>query len=396
MARRDWRIGSTAAELLRQQMPRLLAAATATGPLPPGEEIPAPEPVGNTLVHHARPRVLVDSTVTVPPEHRSGVLLVGFTKLSDGTLGAGAVKLIQAGSRTLEPLPVRLTDQFPHLILGRWARWDDYQPVLSPAGLWRMVEPRLKPLRLADETGAAVPVDPTREVLGLLVPSETGYRQPGEEWLFVLRHRAAAAEDASVASSTYEFYRSAAAGAADVAARTPTTTALRKRRVLLVGLGALGGTVATELARAGPAHLDLVDGDSVDPATACRQLAPVLFAGFSKVTALRALLQENNPHVEIGAHTVTIGAVQAVGDHQPDAHAGIAHLIRHADLVIDTAADPSVSRLSPPCGAPGCHAPPPGLAASADAGPRAGHRGPRPGRPLAPRQRCPPPIPARR
>ena len=351
VASRDWRIGTTAAELLRDQIPRLLAAATASGPVAAGMEIPAPEPVGNTLVHHAEPRVLIDSTVTVPPEHRSGALLVGFTRLPDDSLGAGAVKLIQAGPHRLEPLPGRLTDQFPLTVMGRWARWEGYQPAMSPAALWRQVEPWLEPLRLLSPDGGAVHVDPVVEVLGLLVPSETRYRTPGEEWLFVVRHRPgppAAPTDESPTPRRrrrrYELYRSAAAGPADVTARTPAAAALRKTRVLITGIGAIGGTVATELARAGVGRLDLVDGDSVDPATACRQAAPACFAGFSKVSALRALLHENNPYVEIRAHTVTLGAVQITGDGQPDPHAGIVHLIRHSDLVIDTAADPSVSR----------------------------------------------------
>ena len=67
VAGRDWRIGTTAAELLRDQMPRLLAAATATGPLPAAAEIPAPEPVGNTLAHHAGAPGAVDGALTVPP-----------------------------------------------------------------------------------------------------------------------------------------------------------------------------------------------------------------------------------------------------------------------------------------------------------------------------------------
>ena len=73
--------------------------------------------------------------------------------------------------------------------------------------------------------------------------------------------------------------------------------------------------------------------------------------------------------MHVAAHIVTIGAVQVAGDGQPDPHAGIAHLVRHADLVIDTAADPSVSRyLAALCVASGR----PFLHASATAGAHGG------------------------
>lgn len=355
LAGRDWRIGTTAADLLRDQLPRLLAAATAAGPLPAVMEIPAPEPVGNTLIWHAGPRVLVDGALTIGPQDRSGALLVGFNREPDGRPGAGAVKLIQAGGENLEPLPARLTGQFPLTVPGRWTRWDGYQPGLSPAALWRLAERGLEPVRFADPAGAALHLEPDLEVLGLLVPSETRYRTPGEEWLFVLHHRTdppTAGTDGTDEDPTprrrdrrrFELYRSAAAGPTDVTARTPATAALRETRVLLVGVGAIGGTVATGLARAGVGRLDLVDGDTVDPATACRQTAPVCYAGYSKASALQALLADNNPHVHVVAQVVTIGAVQVAGEGQPDPHAAIAHLVRHADLVVDTAADPAVSR----------------------------------------------------
>ena len=67
--RRDWRMTTTAAELLTEQMPRMLAAATAPTPPPAGAEVPAPEPVGNSLTRCAG-SVFVDSAVQVPPEHR--------------------------------------------------------------------------------------------------------------------------------------------------------------------------------------------------------------------------------------------------------------------------------------------------------------------------------------
>ena len=298
------------------------------------------------------------------------------------------MKLLLAGTDRFDPFPTRLTNQFPDNTLGAWLRWDGYQPGMSAANIWRQAQAQLEPLPVIDATGISTQLAPDLDVLGLLVPAETRYRTPGEEWLFVVRHRAdhtpgsadpdeqrqgsqsielaraavtappgqptsasppptsapAGPAAGGVMGWRYLLYRAAPAGRADLMARTPATVGLQDKRVLVVGVGAVGGAVATELARAGVARLDLVDGDATDPATACRQLAPVTFAGFAKTSVLQALLLESNPHVQVAGHSVTLGRASVAAEGDPDSHSGVAHLVKHADLVIDTAADPAVTR----------------------------------------------------
>lgn len=120
--------------------------------------------------------------------------------------------------------------------------------------------------------------------------SEVSYRQPGEEWFFAVRRR----RDPD-AKWRYQLFHSAWAGDQDLRSRSPASTALAERAVLLVGVGAIGGTVARELARAGVGRLDLVDGDVCDPATSGRQYAPAIFAGYAKAAVLRAFVNRGKP-----------------------------------------------------------------------------------------------------
>ena len=335
----DWVVGMTAAELIDEQMPRMLAAATASEPPPTGWEVPASEPLGRYTPDHVGARILVDSQWPIPPETKQGGLIVGFTRFESGDLGSGLVKLLRVDGQLIETFPDRVSQQFPITAVGRWLRWDGFTPGMTAARVWASAEPLLEPLRLQGIDGSLPHLDPAVEVIGILVPSEVGYRQPGEEWFFAVRHR----PDPD-ASWRYELFHSAAAGEADMRSRSPATTALADRTVLLVGVGAIGGTVATELARAGIGRLDLVDGDVCDPATACRQYAPAMFAGYAKPAVLRQHLAETTPYVRVRAHCLTLGEVQLTPEGQPDPHHHLAHLIGHVDLVVDAAADPAVSR----------------------------------------------------
>jgi hypothetical protein len=335
----DWVTSTTAAEHLATQLPRMLAAATTPGTPPAGWEVAAAESLGRYVPEHVGARVLVDSGWHLPTPIRRGTLIVGFTGDPDSELGVGVVKLLTIGRDLVETFPDRLTMQFPVTAPGRWLRWDSTALAMSAKGIWNLTEPLLEPMRVAAGDVAAREVTAAVEVIGVLVPSEVGYRQVGEEWFFAVRHRRG-----PEGAWRYELRHCAWAGKQDVGTRTPASAGLADRNVLLVGTGALGGTVAGELARAGIGRLDLVDGDLVDPATACRQHAPAVFAGYAKTSVLRHHLAETSPHVEVRAHGLAVGAVHAAGEGQPDPHHRLAHLVGHADLVIDAAADPAVSR----------------------------------------------------
>lgn len=118
--------------------------------------------------------------------------------------------------------------------------------------------------------------------------------------------------------------------------------------MLIAGVGAVGHHLVTDLARAGIGRLDLVDGDAVEPATACRQLAPVDLAGFAKSGVAAYLVGSNNPYTDFRAWLCHIGDPRPDpvrgGGRRPDAHDRLEQLAARADLVIDATANPAVTR----------------------------------------------------
>ena len=74
---------------------------------------------------------------------------------------------------------------------------------------------------------------------------------------------------------------------------------LKKAKVCILGLGGLGSNVATLLARAGIGSLKLVDFDIVEASNLNRQQYRISHIGMKKTEAIRTIIKEINPFVEI-------------------------------------------------------------------------------------------------
>lgn len=77
---------------------------------------------------------------------------------------------------------------------------------------------------------------------------------------------------------------------------------LRDKHVLIFGLGGVGGFTLEALARTGVGSITIVDGDSVDPSNANRQIiATSDTIGMRKVDAWKARINSINPDIAIKA-----------------------------------------------------------------------------------------------
>ena len=74
---------------------------------------------------------------------------------------------------------------------------------------------------------------------------------------------------------------------------------LKKAKVCILGLGGLGSNVAVLLARAGIAYLKLVDFDIVEASNLNRQQYRITHIGMKKTEAIKTIIKEINPFVEI-------------------------------------------------------------------------------------------------
>ena len=84
--------------------------------------------------------------------------------------------------------------------------------------------------------------------------------------------------------------------------------ALANGCVGVAGLGGLGSNIALSLARTGVAKLVLADFDVVEPSNLNRQQYFVRHIGMKKTDALKELIAEVNPFVEVLTHDVTLTA----------------------------------------------------------------------------------------
>ena len=73
----------------------------------------------------------------------------------------------------------------------------------------------------------------------------------------------------------------------------------KKAKVCILGLGGLGSNVATLLARSGIGYLKLVDFDIVEASNLNRQQYRISHIGIKKTEAIKTIIKEINPFVEI-------------------------------------------------------------------------------------------------
>ena len=74
---------------------------------------------------------------------------------------------------------------------------------------------------------------------------------------------------------------------------------LKKAKVCILGLGGLGSNVAVLLARSGIGYLKLIDFDVVEVSNLNRQQYRISHIGIKKTEAIKTIIKEINPFVEI-------------------------------------------------------------------------------------------------
>lgn len=217
----DWDSRTTVAQLLRDQVPRLLEAnAVRDGSARrAGIEVGAPEPLAEASGTHQFTLIINDWEV--PAHLDSGVLVSRFV-FGRNYLGAGVVESLHAAGFELRcDIDQERLAPFRIPIVGRWLRDPDHRAGETPAATWRRVVPRLRPLQLetSGELARTLPTD-SMEILGLLVPDEVTYRARGESWVFLERVKTASGRFKTVRIGTAYYSRHL------LAERTPVCEAL--------------------------------------------------------------------------------------------------------------------------------------------------------------------------
>ena len=130
----------------------------------------------------------------------------------------------------------------------------------------------------------------------------------------------------------------------DIFDRLPVGRALRDKRALLIGCGAIGGFVAMELARAGFGHLTLIDHDVLEPGNYVRWPFGRQLWGVSKALLLSALVRQHYPWTMPTALDGRVGAAASDVDFLKSGTGNpfvtLIEAIKAADVIIDATASP--------------------------------------------------------
>jgi sulfur carrier protein ThiS adenylyltransferase len=108
---------------------------------------------------------------------------------------------------------------------------------------------------------------------------------------------------------------------------------LAEARVGIAGMGGLGSNVALMLARSGIEHLLIADGDVVESSNLNRQQFFPRHVGLPKVTAMRMILEELNPQIDVDARHCWLDGAR------------IAKLLPKADIWVEALDAPEAKRL---------------------------------------------------
>ena len=83
---------------------------------------------------------------------------------------------------------------------------------------------------------------------------------------------------------------------------------LKRTSVAIAGAGGLGSNIAVMLARSGVGHLHIVDFDIVDITNLNRQVYTITHIGLRKVDAIKEILMEINPYMNVTTECMRVVA----------------------------------------------------------------------------------------
>lgn len=318
------------------------------------EEADAPDPWANYVQHTPASAVsFVD--LTLEPDDRSGFIDIDVSSLAPFR---GSVQAL----RVMKPRVVR-RDATAHDLFaggpelsGPWIRLDARPSVAADheASDWIATNHRSmfgRALRATKGLRGAHPQLPV--LLGFVYPDEgPGRGETHDAWLLILVR-----PDGRV-----ELPRPVTISDDERWVRQPEMAELRKRRVAVVGVGALGSQISSLLARAGVGDFHLLDNDLYLPGNRIRHDLDLADVGYDKVYAQQQRIRRLNPWAKVAIDQVRLGTVAIAASNLSDLQRADDRLVAElgkADLIVNATANPNaasyISEIGANAGKPVIH-----------------------------------------
>ena len=254
----------------------------------------------------------------------------------------------------LAQAPEGLAQKFANArqLKGRWCRLPEPVRSNDAKDLWlaaAAVDPIEPPIQNTNTRRRV-------QIRGMIFPEETAWRESSEGWVFVIRaagvagvaqskkQRGRGGKKALPQTPPYDYWiiRVGRAGPGDLAARVPALTDLSDRSALVVGAGALGSTVADQLARAGLGTLHVLDADHLDPGNTVRHTAWVMQSGLPKSAAVAYNATLRSPYLHADCAVTRLG--QPPDPAVISDAAELDRLLEGMDILIDASAEVGVQQ----------------------------------------------------
>jgi molybdopterin/thiamine biosynthesis adenylyltransferase len=330
----EWSPSFTLARVLEERLPLVIEAGNAVDARAVNDlEEHQAEPISEYFPYKPGGMLIVDGSWTLG-EARRGQMLLRVDPAAWPV--RGIVEIVRMdGTRLAEAPPelVRSTRTSAEL-QARWVSLPEAPTGNQPAEVLSSavsVDPALRRPIWKQLNGHLV------DIVGIVFPEETGWRQGGSGWLFHVRTK----EGPQGAIVGQHLIRAGRGGVNDLLSRTPRHSGLRDKCVAIVGLGALGAPSALELARAGVGEMHLLDFDYVDPGTSSRWPFGFGVAGLPKTEAVGGFLAAHYPMTKALVWTRRLGQPTSDGTELEM----LDRFLDRVDLVYDASAEIGVQQL---------------------------------------------------
>jgi len=336
-ATRNWNVDDTVARFIHSRLPLVLKAAASDdrSTVADIEEHQA-EPFTDYYPYQPGAHVLIDSGWQLDETVEEGEIVIGVRGPLQKLVRGAVVEMRDNTGKTLVQAGDAIRGLFTNVISGIWFRCKT--PPIGQSG---------KDIYSALSKGYTVKSAPWQQlpegrmqVVGVMFPEESGWRQSGHGWIFVVRLQFSAKGFRS--REVFYLARSGRGGKSDLELRVPELKPLSKKRIAIVGLGCVGAPSALEFAKAGIGDLRLLDHDHLEPGTVSRWPLGLAAAGMPKTEALKLFIREHYPYtnVEIWTHMIGSAAEQKESDLNV-----LNALLQDIDLLYDATAEVGIQHL---------------------------------------------------
>lgn len=324
-----------AADLIAEQLLRLLADSERGEDVVRGNEAPMPEPVSAFYPYARDAAVIVPGDLAEPPgtggrmRVRRPTLHLFVVECIDDRVADNALAEAVPGGRVFDATWLRVdappTDPPGDAVaVARWLRRE------HPGVLAQPVPRKLR-------GSSRVPTVPQVELVALTFREEgpaVGETRAGWMTLCI---------DRTEGPDRFFLFHTQIVSPQERARRIPELDGLATRRAVVLGAGSLGGDVAIALARSGVGNIDVIDFDRLEATNTVRHALGLECSGAPKADVIATACTRANPYCTATPHDLRFGDdLWAAGDSPLERFAALA---ARADVVIEATGSHQIAQF---------------------------------------------------